>query len=97
MPLRLRGRVSASNDTARRTVTYTEMVRAQDGRQLLGSPLFNIRVFTQPAWESRGEGSGYELLAAQGDSVYGIQVLTKEEGLLEAIESVKSTFCMITG
>lgn len=97
VPLRLRGRVSASNDTARRTVTYTEMVRAQDGRQLLGSPLFNIRVFTQPAWESRGEGSGYELLAAQGDSVYGIQVLTKEEGLLEAIESVKSTFRMITG
>lgn len=96
VPLRLRGRISASNDPSRRTVTYTEMVRNQDGSQLLGPALFTIRVFSQTAWESRGEGSGYEMLASQNDSVYGIQVLTKDEDLLGAIGSIKRTFQMIS-
>ncbi len=96
VPYRLRGRVSASNDAARRTVTYTEMVTAEDMSLLLGSPLFSIRVFTQSAWESRGEGSGYTMLAEQGDSVYGIQVLTQDEKLLLTIEEIKNSFQMIT-
>lgn len=96
VPYRLRGRVTASNDPARRTVTYTEMVPAGGGTLLLGSPLFSIRVFTQSAWESRGEGSGYEMLASQNDSVYGIQTLTQDEKLLLTIEEVKESFHMIT-
>ncbi len=96
LPYRLRGRVTASNDTARRTVTYTEMVPAQDGALLLGQPLFSIRVFTQSGWESRGESSGYERLCAQNDSVYGIQALTQDEKLLASIAELKGTFKMIT-
>lgn len=96
VPYRLRGRVTASNDQARRTVTYTEMVVAQDGTLLLGSPLFSIRVFTQSAWESRGEGSGYEMLCAQNDSVYGIQTLTQDGSFLLAVEEIKGSFQMIS-
>ena len=48
------GKISASNDSARRTVTYTEVVTSEDGVQLLGSPLFAIRVFTQSAWGQPG-------------------------------------------
>ena len=96
VPRYLRGRISASNDAARRTVTYTQVVQAQDGTKLLGAPLFSIRVFTRPAWESRGEGSGYEMLTAQNDSVYGIQTLTKDESHLAAISQIRENFQLIT-
>lgn len=96
VPYRFRRELSASNDPARRTVTYTQLIGAQDGTPLLGTALFTIRVFSQSAWESRGEGSGYEMLCSQNDSVYGIQVLTKDEFLLRCIDQVKESFQMIT-
>ncbi len=96
LPVAFRGRISASHDPTRRTVTYTQVVQSQDGATLLGASLFSLRVFTQSAWESRGEGSGYEMLAAQNDSVYGIQLLTKDEHLLGLIQRTRETFQLIT-
>ena len=92
IPFSLQGTISASNDPARRTVTYTQVVQGQDGASLLGKSLFTLRVFTQSAWESRGEGSGYELLAVQNDSVYGIQQLTKDDSLQRPIRWARETF-----
>lgn len=97
LPYELWGQISASNDAAKRTVTYTEAVPSgEDGESLLGSPLFAIRVFTQSAWESRGQTSGYVRLAAQNDLVYGIQTLTKDESYLSTIEKVKENFRLIS-
>lgn len=97
LPYDLVGRISASNDAVKRTVTYTEAVEpGEDGVQLLGSPLFSIRVFTRSAWESRGTSSGYEMLASQSDLVYGIQVLTKDSGYLRSIEEIKRNFKLIS-
>lgn len=97
LPVGLRGKITASNDTARRTVTYMEVTEAQeDGRHLLGSPLFAIRVFTRSAWESRGQTSGYEQLAAQNDVVYGIQVLTSDESALRYINRIKRDFRLLS-
>ncbi len=95
-PYLLRSSAAASNDTVRHTVTYTQVVEDQDGAPLLGSPLFSIRVFTQSSWESRGEGSGYELLATQNDSVYGIQVLTKDSSQLRVAQRVKDSFHLLS-
>lgn len=92
LPDSLVGQISASNNTSTRTVTYTQVVTGEDGSQLLGSPLFSIRVFTRSAWNSRGETSGYEQLAAQGDLVYGIQTLTQDEAHLRAIARIKKQF-----
>ena len=69
LPQGLQGRISASNSTDSRTVTYTEVVTGEDGAQRLGSPLFTVRVFTRSAWDSRGETAGYQQLAAAGDQV----------------------------
>lgn len=96
LPSSLVGKISASNNASARTVTYTEVVTGEDGSQLLGSPLFTVRVFTQSAWDSRGETSGYEQLAVQGDQVYGIQTLTQEEGYLRAISQIKLTFRVLS-
>lgn len=96
LPEALEGKISASNNTSARTVTYTEVVTGEDGSQLLGSPLFTIRVFTQSAWDSRGETSGYEQLAVQGDQVYGIQILTQDENYLRAIAQIKRNFRVLT-
>lgn len=76
-------------------MTYTEVVTGEDGSQLLGSPLFSVRVFTRSAWSSRGETSGYELLAAQGDLVYGMQTLTQDQTYLRAIARIKRQFRVI--
>ena len=92
LPASLVGKISASNNTAARSVTYTEVVTGEDGSQLLGSPLFTIRVFTRSAWDSRGETSGYEQLAAQGDLVFGIQTLTQDAEHLRAIAQIRSQF-----
>ena len=92
LPTSLVGKISASNNTAARSVTYTEVVTGEDGSQLLGSPLFTIRVFTRSAWDSRGETSGYEQLAAQGDLVFGIQTLTQDAEHLRAIAQIRSQF-----
>ena len=96
LPSSLVGKISASNNASARTVTYTEVVTGEDGSQLLGSPLFTVRVFTQSAWDSRGETSGYEQLAVQGDQVYGIQTLTQDEGYLRAISQIKLTFRVLS-
>lgn len=95
LPQGLVGRISASNNTANRTVTYTEVVTGEDGSQLLGSPLFAIRVFTRSAWDSRGETSGYEQLEISGDLVYGIQTFTQDEEYLRLIAQVKAWFCVM--
>lgn len=97
LPYGLKGKISASNDVAKRTVTYTEVIPGKDGEMpLLGAPLFSIRVFTQSAWDSRGQTSGYELLALQSDLVYGIQVLTSDAKYSYAIDRVKQNFRLIS-
>lgn len=95
LPYQLEGKLTARNDTTRRTVTYTA-VSDESGEQLLGSTLFSIRAFTRSAWESRGEGGGYELLAAQNDVVYGIQVRTLDEDLLIRIDEMKKSFRLLS-
>lgn len=97
LPYNFLGKISASNDSAKRTVTYTQVVQSEeDGLQLLGAPLFAIRVFTKASWESRGESSGYEQLAAQSDLVYGIQILTSDETALLSINEIKRNFKLLT-
>lgn len=95
LPFPLQGKVCAVNDTKLRTVTYTEVIPGDDGSQLLGSTLFSIRVFTQSSWESRGETSGYTRLAAQNDSVYGIQIYTKDERLRRYVEDIAGGFQLL--
>lgn len=97
LPAGLRGKITASNDSAKRTVTYTAVTEdPANGERLLGSPLFAIRVFTRSAWESRGESGGYELLCEQSDVVYGIQVLTSDEDLLRYIGWIKQDFKLLS-
>lgn len=97
LPYRLKGRISASNDADKRTVTYMEAVSDEEGQMLLGAPLFSIRVFTQSAWESRGQSSGFEKLASQdgADLVYGIQILTQDKAYLRSINEIKENFRLI--
>ncbi len=96
LPYQLEGKIAASNDTARRTVTYTGVMESTEtGEKLLGFPLFAIRVFTRSAWESRGQSSGYERLDSQNDLVYGIQTMTKDEDALRYIEGIKKDFHLL--
>lgn len=97
LPYSLVGKITASNDAARRTVTYTAVTESPEtGEKLLGSPLFSIRVFTLSSWESRGESSGYELLASQNDAIYGIQILTWDRGQISLIEEIKKNFKLLS-
>ncbi len=97
VPYLLDGRITASNDAARRTVTYTCVTESSEtGDQLLSSPLFAIRAFTRSSWESRGESSGYLLLAAQNDTVYGMQILTADEDLLRNIHWIRRDFQLLS-
>lgn len=97
LPAALKGKITATNDVSRRTVTYTAVTEMQEnGEQLLGSPLFAIRAFTRSAWESRGETAGYELLSSQSDVVYGIQVLTTDDSMLRYIEWIKKDFKLLS-
>ena len=92
LPFPLQGRVCAVNDPKLRTVTYTQVIPGEDGSELLGSTLFSIRVFTLSSWESRGETSGYTRRAGQNDSVYGIQILTKDQELRRYVEDIAKGF-----
>ncbi len=97
LPYYLNGKITSSNDTQRRTVTYSEIIKtAKSGEYLLGEPLFTIRVFTRSSWESRGPSSGYEKLATQNDSVYGIQTLTGDETMLRYIQQIKRDFKLLS-
>ncbi len=96
LPYQLRERICATNDPGRRTVTYTEVVIGEDGSRRLGSAIFSIRVFTQSSWESRGETSGYTQIAAQNDSIYGMQVFTKDQALLHYVEDIAQGFQLLT-
>ena len=97
VPMWLRQQLSASNNTSTRTVTYAPVVDQEEGDQpLLGSPLFSIRVFTRSAWESRGQSSGYQQLAAQGDLVYGIQSLTQDDSGQRVMEEVRENFRLLS-
>lgn len=96
LPYPLLGRISAANDVERRTVTYTEVITNEDGSQLLGGKLFSIRAFTRSAWESRGEFSGYSMLASQGDVVYGIQITTKNEQDQGYIDEIMESFQLLS-
>ncbi|RKJ41681.1 hypothetical protein D7X94_02380 [Acutalibacter sp. 1XD8-33] len=95
LPYVLQGRICAANDLERRTVTYTEVITGEDGISLLGGTLFSIRVFTQSSWESRGETSGYTMLAAQNDSVYGIQIRSKDEKYRQILEEISRSFQLL--
>ena len=64
--------------------------------QLLGAPQFSLRVFPRPVWESRGQSSGYQILAVQGDLVYGIQPLTQDEEGQRIIQEVTDNFQLIS-
>lgn len=96
LPYNLQGRVCATNDAERRIVTYTEVITNEDGSQLLGGKLFSIRVFTQSAWESRGEFSGYAMLAAQNDLVYGIQITARNELDRRYVQEIADDFRLLT-
>lgn len=95
LPYHLQGRVCAGNNTERRTVTYTEVKSSEGEGAILGGTLFSIRVFTRSAWESRGESSGYTMLAEQNDSVYGIQVYSRDEQVVRATEDIKKSFSLL--
>ncbi len=75
-------------------MTYMEVKSAEEGT-LLGGTLFSIRVFTRPAWESRGENSGYTLLTEQNDSVYGINVYSRDERVLRSTEDIMKSFSLL--
>lgn len=96
IPYTLQGRVCAINDVERRTVTYTEVITNESGEELLGGTLFSIRVFTQSAWESRGESSGYTRLEAQSDAVYGIQIITRDEQYRRAVQEIARNFTLLS-
>ena len=97
LPYQMEGRVTTSNDTARRTVTYTRVFRSEDTDEpLLGETLFSIRVFTRAAWESRGASGGYEALSMQNDLVYGIQVRTTDPEMRKYIDEVKQSFRLLS-
>ncbi len=95
LPYVLQGGICAVNDPERRTVTYTKVVTDQDGNQLLGGKLFSIRVFTKAAWEGRGEYSGYTMLAAQNDSVYGIQITASNRQDRLYVEKIAGDFRLL--
>lgn len=97
LPAGLEGQITASNDPDRRSVTYTQVTKPnEEGQQFLGAPLFSIRVFTRSAWDSRGQSGGYELLAAQADTIYGIQIFTEDEQMLRYIHRIRQDFKLIT-
>lgn len=97
LPHQLDGKITASNDAARRTVTYTRVARSEDtDGPLLGETLFSIRVFTRAAWEIRGESSGYEVLSMQNDLVYGIQVRTFNPEMTDYIDEIKRSFSLLS-
>lgn len=97
LPPFLNGKITASNDPGRRTVTYAQVMEPEeDGSQLLGSPMFSVRVFTRASWESLGQSGGYEQLAVQNDTVYGIQVLAQDERLLKQIEVIRNNFRLLS-
>ncbi len=95
LPYYLQGKVYADNDAERRTVMYTEVKSSEEGELLLGGNLFSVRVFTRSAWESRGESSGYTMVAEQNDSVYGIQVYSRDEQVRRATEDIMKSFSLI--
>ena len=97
LPYLLQGKVCAINDPKLRTVTYTEVIEDEEGSQLLGGTLFSIRVFTRSAWENRGETSGYSMILAQNDLVYGIQVVTRNENYRRCIEEITRNFQLLAG
>ena len=98
VPQALAGKITSSNDPARRMVIYTEVVETSDEEDgyRLNETLFAIRVFTRSAWESRGSTSGYEQLAVQNDSVYGIQVFTNNTSMLRYISQIKRDFKLLS-
>lgn len=95
LPYYLQGKVCAINDVERRAVTYTEVKSTEADGLLLGGTLFSIRVFTRSAWESRGETSGYTMLAEQNDSVYGIQVYSRDEQVRRATDDIMESFSLL--
>ena len=71
------------------------MKSTEDGELLLGGNLFSVRVFTRSAWESRGESSGYTMVAEQNDSVYGIQVYSRDEQVKRSTDDIIKSFSLI--
>lgn len=97
LPAGLRGKITSTNDPAKHSVIYTEVIpQEEEGTPLLGSPLFSIRVFTLDTWDSRGESGGYVPIAYQGELVYGFQTLTQDREMLSLINQIKDTFTVIT-
>ena len=97
LPHQMEGKITASNDAARRTVTYTRVTRSEETDEpLLGETLFSIRVFTRAAWESRGESGGYEMLSMQNDLVYGMQVRTFDPEMIKYINEIKQSFSLLS-
>ncbi len=97
IPYSLRGKITASNDAFNRTVTYTALSPGEEGEEpLLDTPLFQIRVFTRSAWQSRGEVRGYEQLAVQNDLIYAFQVLTAENKYNSSLGRIKESFRLLS-
>ena len=98
LPKIFKNRIMAINDTNIRSVTYSELIIDKSGEDdeipnvTAGGTLFKIRVFPRSAWNQNGDNGGYELLAEQADTVYGIFVFTKNENYLYGIERIKAGF-----
>lgn len=98
LPRILLGKVTAINDTSLRAVTYSEVItsKEEDVDDLIGSPLFTIRVFSKSAWEERGESRGYTKIAENNDTIYGILIQTNSEFFLRHITRIVDSFQIVT-
>lgn len=94
----MEGKLTATNDSKLRAVTYTEVVtgEGEESEPLMGSPMFTVRVFSYSAWEQRGEPAGYEKLTEQNGYVYGILVYDNHANYSYSIDKIKQSFTIMT-
>ena len=98
VPSWMRDRISASNNAAQRTTTYTQVVDSLEGDdQLLGAPLFSIRVFP-PAGvgEPRPEQRLPDPSPSKGTWSTASQPLTQDEEGQRIIQEVTDNFQLIS-
>lgn len=97
IPLILRGKITAINDPAARTVTYRQVktVDTEDGPQArLGPAIFSIRAFARSEWET--DPGAYEMLLTQNDTVYAMRVYASSNSLRKAASSAAGAFRLLS-
>lgn len=96
LPISLLNKITTVNGLNMRAVTYYLAEYPEESEEpLIGSPLFAIRVFSQSAWEQRGEPGGYEIMQVQGDLVYAIFTTTTDENYIKLIDEIKQNFKLV--